>query len=215
MPDKTREYRGVRLPVDVIQQIQSAGNEWRRIDKDRWGIAGQCEQIVGLYIPDATQALAAELGYSSASTPEGWAKASKLRRDLQTVKHDAPLAGLYFSHYVVAGKAYYSDTGGVSLDAIDKILRDANQYQQSVEWLRHRIRKEFGNVPEDSWENSARMQIKSIEAHIVNSPRLGVDSYKSRIAAQAGRVFVSVLRWAIGDAEVNQDVISLFDLDAV
>lgn len=197
---KTAVYKGVRLPVEVIQKIKSAGQQWRKADRERWIFAEQADEIVGLYIPDATQLLAIEMGVESPSTPEGYARANQLRAELLKIKHDAPLSNLFISHYIVAGKAFFAKDSQWSIKQIDKLLREANEWNKSVEWLRGKL----GKVQrEDSWQNSARIEIQNITRHIINAPYLGTDEFKASIAARVGSIFVQVLKWAIGETEKN------------
>lgn len=205
---QTRLYNGFRLPVDVIEDIKAAKQEWGERDKRAWAFAARAARVVGRYIPDATQCLAVEMGVESPSTPEGYAKAHWLLEELKGakyLKHAKPLPNLYISHYIVCGKAFYAKVGIWDLDQIDALLQEASKFKKPVEW----VRGKFGNVSgADEYRYSVMKQIKSIEAHIINAPYTGVNEYKAVVLARLARVFVRFMRWAI-DQRDDPDQISL------
>jgi len=199
--NKLVSYKGYKLPREAVEDIRAASKIWRDRDKTSWEFAEIAAKIVGKYIPDATLALTRSMNVTNPSTPQGYAKAWNLALDLDKAKinHHAPLANLFIGHYITVGKTY--NAGNISLEEADKLLKEASKFDKPVDWVRSKLSGKTAD--NDSWINSARMEIDNIERHIINTSYLGVDESKATLAAKVGKVFIKVLRWAIGEEQSN------------
>lgn len=180
-----------KLPQEAFREIETAIRIWRSSDSARWNFALIAHNIVGKYIPYATELLAKGIGLDVSSV-QGYAKAHATKMALKDIGHKAPLENLYISHYIVCGKALFSKDSQWDIQQINELLQEANRWGKPVSWLRSKI----GNVSEeDSYLNSTSKTIADLEAHIINAPCYGVPEYKAVIASKVARVLVRVLRW--------------------
>lgn len=208
-----RIIKGYKVPSDLAEIIKRAAASWKQSDDYRWQFARDAYDVVGRYLPDATKALARSVGMNSVSSVEGYAKAWELRIALRHIDHLTPLDNLYVSHYVTVAKAWGGKVNQAGNDEelqtyalqwADEILHTASAEDWTIEQLRTMMKGE-GVV--DSWTNSVEKIISNIENHIINAPYFGVIEWKAVIAANIGKLFVRVLRWATGTDETEDEAI--------
>lgn len=184
-------FRGFKLPEGVVVDIKQATQAWKERDKKAWEFAKRAARVVGRYIPEATKALAFEMGTTSVSTPEGYAKAWALRCDLQAIRKPF-FEELYISHYITVGKSY--GAGKIDLDQAFEILHHCVQENLSVESLRALLAGRMGG---DDWATSAERLQEQIERQLINAPFTGVDETKAAVVALLGKGFLKVIQWAL------------------